>query len=103
MLDESENSNNDDNDNDHDNESGSIFGKQCSALLKANKARTPGEPAGHRNCLQIVAFSSAFSANPDTVTELSETPLQYHGALKYLFSSKTNKATKIFLLKELSF
>lgn len=54
-----ENSNNDDNDNDDHNESGSIFGKQCSASFKVNKIETPGEPAGHRNCLQRVAIPAA--------------------------------------------
>lgn len=54
-----ENSNNDHNDNDDHNESGSIFGKQCSASFKANKTETPGEPARHRNCLQRVAIPAA--------------------------------------------
>lgn len=59
LMGDSENSDDDDNDNEDRNESGSVFGKQCSASFKANKTESPGEPVGHRNCLQRVVVPAA--------------------------------------------
>ena len=86
---DSENSDNDDNDNDDHNESGSVFGKQCSASFKANKTGAPGKPVGHRNCPQRVAMPAALSADLATVAELPQPPFQYQQCTKCLFLSKT--------------
>lgn len=98
---DSENSNNDDDDNGDHNESGSIFGKQCSASFKASKA---GSLSDIVFVYKELKFLLPFSADPDTVTELSQMPFQYPWGPKYLLLSKAkqNKATKTFLLLALS-
>lgn len=101
---DSENSNNDDNDNGDHNESESIFGKQCSASFKANKTGTPGSLSGIETVYKELQFLLPFSADPATVTELSQIPFQYPWSSKYLLLSnaKQNKETRAFLLLALS-
>lgn len=72
---DSENSNNDDNGNDDHNESGSIFGKQCSASFKANKGHQ-GRPRGIETGNKELQSPLPLPADPATVMELSQTPFQ---------------------------
>lgn len=94
LMGDSGNNNNDDNDNDDHNESGSIFGKQCSASFKANKIGTPREPVGHRNCLQRVAVPATLLSQPSLWLSFLNT-YQYPWCPKYLFLSKTKQRPPI--------
>lgn len=101
---DSENSNNDNNDKDDHNESGSIFGKQCSASFKANRTGTLGSLLGIETAYNELQLLLPFSDDLATVDELLEPSFQYLQCAKSLFLSKRkkNKATKTFLLSALS-
>ena len=86
---DSENSNNDDNDKDDHNESGSIFGKQCSASFKANKTGTLGSLLGIETAYNELQLLLPFSDDLTAVAELLEPSFQYLQCTKSLFLSIT--------------
>lgn len=85
---DSENSNNDDNDKDDHNESGSIFGKQCSASFKANKTGTLGSLLGIDTAYNELQFLLPFSDDLAAVDELLEPSFQYLQCAKILIFIK---------------
>ena len=85
---DSENSNNDDNDKDDHNESGSIFGKQCSASFKANKTGTLGSLLGIETAYNELQLLLPFSDDLATVAELLEPSFQYFAVSKILIFIK---------------